>query len=146
MDDVPDAPVGGNDLEEDQVVKEAGSGIDSKDGADEADGSDVAVNEAEAVFGDGEPRLRRTQKKRPRKRRTLGKPLGKTLRQRTMQTKRIPSNRECHMQPPSRSRWKGVMLIPATTLPLGGEATASGRLQMQALSTRAMAPQLPLCR
>ena len=51
---MPDASVGGSDLEEDQVVKEAGSGIDSKDGVDEADCSDVAVDEAEAVAGVGE--------------------------------------------------------------------------------------------
>ena len=46
--DADDASVGGSDPEEEQEVKETGSGIDGKDGVDEADGSDVAADEAEA--------------------------------------------------------------------------------------------------
>ena len=46
--DADDASVGGSDLEEEQEVKETGSGIDGKDGVVEADGSDVAADEAEA--------------------------------------------------------------------------------------------------
>ena len=46
--DAHDASVGGSDLEEEQEVKETGSGIDGKDGVVEADGSDVAADEVEA--------------------------------------------------------------------------------------------------